>query len=93
MKYGNYVCFLIGVCQATVSMGVDVPSHGTLSPVTVKARATLEQPAIPVSFTTQSLCHCDFLDFLLFILVILLHYSLVMFICILSTMQTLEYVL
>lgn len=74
---GNYIWFLIGVCPTTVNMGVDVPSHGTPSPVTVTAQATLEQPAIPVSFTTQSLCHCDFLVFLLSILIILLHCSLI----------------
>ncbi|GAB1298312.1 Contactin-associated protein-like 3 [Apodemus speciosus] len=42
------------VCPATVSMEVDVPSHGTPSPVTVKAQATLEQPAIPNTIYEQS---------------------------------------
>lgn len=43
------VCFLLGVCPATVNMGVNVPSPGTPSPATVHTLVTWVPPAIPVS--------------------------------------------
>lgn len=43
------VCLLLGVCQAIVNTGVNVPSPGTPFPATAHTLAIRAPPAIPVS--------------------------------------------
>ena len=43
------VCFPLGVCPATVNMGVNVPSPGAPSPATAHTLVTRARLATPVS--------------------------------------------